>query len=76
MAKAVRKRIGSEQDGTDNETDEIFLILHGLYNEAYKSRGLTYMVGPQGKIQYMFALLFQRAAYFPYKPLPGQNAEG
>ena len=68
LAKAVRKRIGSEQDGTDNETDEIFLILHGLYNEAYKSRGLTYMVGPQGKIQYMFALLFQRAAYFLTSP--------
>ena len=76
LAKAVRKRIGSEQDGTDNETDEIFFILHGLYNEAYKSRGLTYMVGPQGKIQYMFALLFQRAAYFLTSPLPGQNAEG
>ena len=48
--------------------DTIFPILQGLYGEAYKSRGLTYVVSPQGKIQYMFALLFQRAVYFLTNP--------
>ena len=50
------------------QMDTIFPILQGLYGEAYKSRGLTYVVSPQGKIQYMFALLFQRAVYFLTNP--------
>lgn len=48
--------------------EDAFSILDSLYQEAYKSRGLTYVVSPRGKIQYLFALLFQRAVYFLTNP--------
>ena len=63
LAKAVYTGIGSE--GVSNQpAEDAFSILDSLYQEAYKSRGLTYVVSPRGKIQYLFALLFQRAVYF------------
>lgn len=35
-----------------------------LHNMAYKSRGTRHVVRGEGKVHYMFALLFQRASYF------------
>lgn len=67
LAKAVYTGIGSE--GVSNQpAEDAFSILDSLYQEAYKSRGLTYVVSPRGKIQYLFALLFQRAVYFLTNP--------
>lgn len=78
LAAALRAQIEPENgtaehtepsgDPADKQADNIFPILQELYGEAYKSRGLTYVVSPRGKIQYMFALLFQRAAYFLTNP--------
>lgn len=39
-------------------------IQRSLYKLAYQSRGLRYMVTKEGKLHYMFALLFQRSCYF------------
>lgn len=55
---------------------KLFPILQELYKEAYKSRGLTCVVSPRGRIQYMFALLFQRAAYFLSNPYQGTTLTG
>lgn len=35
-----------------------------LHSMAYKSRGTRHVVRGEGKVHYMFALLFQRASYF------------
>lgn len=48
LAKAVYTGIGSE--GVSNQpAEDAFSILDSLYQEAYKSRGLTYVVSPRGK---------------------------
>ena len=44
--------------------DDLFQVLHELCREAYKSRGLFYVVNRGGRIHYRFALLFQRTAHF------------
>lgn len=47
------------------ESIEKLLSFQGtLHNMAYKSRGTRHVVRGEGKIHYMFALLFQRASYF------------
>lgn len=66
LAEALRQRMDQKRE--KSETGEVFQILQGLYMEAYKSRGLIYVVTAQGRIQYMFALLFQRAVYFLTNP--------
>ena len=66
LAEALRQRMDPERE--ESETGEVFQILQGLYMAAYKSRGLTYVVTAQGRIQYMFALLFQRAVYLLTNP--------
>ena len=78
LADALRAQIEQKAHATEQgkpsdspasgQAEPIFPILQGLYGEAYKSRGLTYVVSPRGKIQYMFALLFQRAVYFLTNP--------
>lgn len=78
LADALRTQIEPKAHATEQgkpsdspasgQAEPIFPILQGLYGEAYKSRGLTYVVSPRGKIQYMFALLFQRAVYFLTNP--------
>lgn len=78
LADALRAQIEPKTHATEQgkpsdspasgQAEPIFPILQGLYGEAYKSRGLTYVVSPRGKIQYMFALLFQRAVYFLTNP--------
>lgn len=78
LADALRAQIEPKAHATEQgkpsdspasgQEEPIFPILQGLYGEAYKSRGLTYVVSPRGKIQYMFALLFQRAVYFLTNP--------
>ncbi|WP_418548722.1 FUSC family protein [Hungatella sp.] len=78
LADALRAQIEPKAHATEQgkpsdspasgQAEPIFPILQGLYGEAYKSRGLTYVVSPRGKIQYMFALLFQRAVYFLTNP--------
>ncbi len=64
LAAALQNQINPDNGETDRQAEAVFPILQGLYKDAYKSRGLTHVVSPQGKIQYMFALLFQRAVYF------------
>lgn len=66
LAEALRQRMDQKRE--KSETGKVFQILQGLYMEAYKSRGLIYVVTAQGRIQYMFALLFQRAVYFLTNP--------
>lgn len=78
LADALRAQIEPKAHATEQgkpsdspasgQAEPIFPILQELYGEAYKSRGLTYVVSPRGKIQYMFALLFQRAVYFLTNP--------
>lgn len=78
LADALRAQIEPKTHATEQgkpsdspasgQAEPIFPILQELYGEAYKSRGLTYVVSPRGKIQYMFALLFQRAVYFLTNP--------
>lgn len=69
LANAIRKSIQPDARERSEAKQELFPILQGLYKEAYKTRGLTYVVSSKGKIQYMFALLFQRAVYFLSNPL-------
>lgn len=66
LAEALRLQIDGCEEGT--QAGEVFQILQGLYKEAYKSRGTSYVVTAKGKIPYMFALLFQRAVYFLTNP--------
>lgn len=68
LASAIRTGIGADQKAGPGPEKELFPVLQGLYKEAYKSRGLTYVVTPRGRIHYMFALLFQRAVYFLSNP--------
>lgn len=75
LAEALRKCLDKSDDKPDLglqdsewKADIVFEVLQGLYKEAYKSRGLTRVVTIQGRIQYMFALLFQRAVYFITNP--------
>lgn len=68
LAEALENQIRPADGESDRQAEAVFPILQGLYREAYKSRGLTHVVSPQGKIQYMFALLFQRAVYFLTNP--------
>ncbi len=62
----ISQEFSSLADGTYNpavQKDMLFLqtTLHRL---AYGSRDLSYVVRGEGKIHYLFALLFQRCAYF------------
>lgn len=76
LAKAIRKSMQSDTGEGSYMDQELFPILQGLYKEAYKTRGLTYVVSPKGKLQYMFALLFQRAVYFLSNPLQSGSLMG
>lgn len=62
LSQAIGKLM--KGDSAQDMTGQIFLIQQGLYKEAYQSRGWNYIVNGQGKIKYMFAVLFQRAVYF------------
>lgn len=66
LAKAIRQ---IPVHGKEDELiKELFAVQQDLYKEAYQSRGVTYMVTGEGKIKYMFALLFQRAVNFLTDP--------
>lgn len=62
LSKALRLKLDGDHD--NDPSDKVFDILQELYKEAYKNRGLIHVVSPKGHINYMFALLFQRAVYF------------
>lgn len=68
LAAVLRGWTAPDHEKSGRQAEDVFPILQGLYKEAYKSRGLIHVVSPQGKIQYMFALLFQRAVYFLTNP--------
>ncbi len=65
---------------SQKEEEELFKIQKDLYKEAYQKQGKRHVVTADGKLHYMFALLFQRTVYFvssQYKDFfPGdQNAK-
>ena len=67
-------------EDTDKEIEELIRIQKSLYKEAYQKQGKKHVVTADGKLHYMFALLFQRSVYFvsgQYKEVfPGdQNAK-
>lgn len=64
LAAALRVGRDPETADYDQLIQEMLPILRELYKEAHKSRGLKGVVSPEGKIQYMFALLLQRGAHF------------
>lgn len=64
LAAALRAGCDPESAGYGGLIQEMLPILRELYKEAHKSRGLTNVVSPEGKLQYMFALLLQRGAHF------------
>lgn len=43
---------------------QLFAVQQALYKKAYQSGGFSKVVSGEGKVQYMFALLLQRAIYF------------
>lgn len=68
LASAIRAGVSPAPDPSNGPEKELFPVLQGLYKEAYKNRGRTHVVNPRGRIEYMFALLFQRAFYFLSNP--------
>ncbi|MCH1950284.1 FUSC family protein [Enterocloster sp. OA13] len=68
LAAELQSAAGPVPEDGKKSADSLFPILQGLYKEAYKSRGLTKVVNARGRIQYMFALLFQRSVYFLTNP--------
>ncbi|MCD7993975.1 MAG: FUSC family protein [Clostridia bacterium] len=68
LAAELQSAAAPVPENGKNLADSLFPVLQGLYKEAYKSRGLTNVVNDQGRIQYMFALLFQRSFYFLTNP--------
>lgn len=68
LAEALREGCSPAAAEKENSAQKMFPILRELYKEAHKSRGLKNLVNPEGRIQYMFALLFQRSAYFLTSP--------
>lgn len=68
LAAALRAGCRLAAAEEERAAQEMFPILRELYKEAHKSRGLKNLVNPEGRIQYMFALLFQRSAYFLTSP--------
>lgn len=64
LASVIRASVQPDSNTSASPEKELFPVLQGLYQEAYKNRGLTHVVNPKGRILYMFALLFQRAVYF------------
>ena len=68
----LAEAVGAMADGERKEetADSVFGVQQELYKGAYQSGGLTHLVSGEGKIHYMFALLFRRAVYFlrdPYR---------
>ena len=51
-------------EDTDKEIEELIRIQKSLYKEAYQKQGKKHVVTADGKLHYMFALLFQRSVYF------------
>lgn len=53
-------------EGREGEihTAPLYQLQQSLYLEAYQKRGRKEIVTMEGKISYIFALIFQRAAYF------------
>lgn len=43
---------------------ELFMLQQSMQKLTYQSRGVSYLMNGEGKIYYMFALLFQRSIYF------------
>lgn len=66
LARAVEELAGESVNPVT--VSELFVVQQGLYKAAYQSRGANYIVTGKGKIQYMFALLFQRVCYFLQNP--------
>lgn len=57
------RRLAQGQRGGDTQ-GSLFDVESALHKLAYSSRGMTQVVRGDGRIHYMFALLFQRSAYF------------
>ena len=56
------QRIQGEEN--TESIQNLYALQQVLYREAYQKRGSKEVVTTDGKISYMFALLFQRAVYF------------
>lgn len=48
----------------ENKGKELFTLQQNMQKVTYQSRGVSYLMDKEGKIYYMFALLFQRSMYF------------
>ncbi|WP_418715152.1 FUSC family protein [Blautia hydrogenotrophica] len=62
LADVLEKTARGED--TEAETAQLFQIQKSLYKDAYQKRGRKHIVTAQGKVRYMFALLFHRCVYF------------
>lgn len=62
LAQVLEQTVKGQDTG--QEVSELFQIQRALYKEAYQKRGRRHVVTAEGKIRYMFALLFQRCVYF------------
>ncbi len=57
-------RTVAEQRSDGQEEQILYQLSQSLYRDAYMRRGRREIVDVEGKVSYIFALLFQRAAYF------------
>ncbi len=64
-------------EGAENteSAEELWKCMQGLYQKAYQKRGNKEVFATNGKISYMFALLFQRAVYFMTSHYQGESLE-
>ncbi len=62
LARVLEQSI--QEKDTSKEVEELFRIQKELYKEAYQKQGKKHVVTADGKLHYMFALLFQRSVYF------------
>ena len=62
VADLFRQISGGGLDGTKRQ--ELFEIQKQLYINAYHSHGMNYRVTKKGKLNYFYALFFQRVLYY------------
>lgn len=62
FANWLKQSIKNEQ--TDESTEELLKCMQSLYEKAYLKKGNKENLARDENISYMFALLFQRTAYF------------
>lgn len=62
LAQYLRLQLEGREE--EINTAPLYQLQQSLYLEAYQKRGRKEIVTMEGKISYIFALIFQRAAYF------------